>query len=123
MVESRAQEESLRIRLDLAYDGTDFSGWAAQPGLRTVEGEMSSALTTVLRAHEPVRLTVAGRTYAAVGVAAWEALPGRSYRAPSEAALSRLRGVLPADVVVHAVRVAPDGFDARFAARRRRSPC
>src|SRR6476661_4712272 len=131
MVESRAQEESLRIRLDLAYDGTDFSGWAAQPGLRTVEGELSSALTTVLRAHEPVRLTVAGRTdagvhargqvvHADIGVAAWEALPGRSDRTPSEAALSRLRGVLPSDVVVHDARVAPDGFDARFAALRRR---
>jgi tRNA pseudouridine38-40 synthase len=131
MVESRAQEQLLRVRLDLAYDGTDFSGWAAQPGRRTVEGELSSALTTVLRAQEPVRLTVAGRTdagvhargqvvHADVEVAAWEALPGRSDRAPQEAALSRLRGVLPADVVVHAVRVAPEGFDARFSAVRRR---
>jgi len=131
MVETRAQEQSLRVRLDLAYDGTEFSGWAAQPGLRTVEGELSSALTTVLRAPEPVRLTVAGRTdagvhargqvaHADVGVGAWESLPGRSDRAPEEAALSRLRGVLPADVVVRAVRVAPAGFDARFSALRRR---
>ncbi len=56
----------MRIRLDLAYDGTDFSGWAAQPGRRTVEGEVSAALATVLRAAEPVRLTVAGRTDAGV---------------------------------------------------------
>ena len=56
----------MRIRLDLAYDGTDFSGWAAQPGLRTVEGEVSAALTTVVRAPEPVRLVVAGRTDAGV---------------------------------------------------------
>ena len=53
---------SLRVRLDLGYDGTDFAGWAAQPGRRTVEGELSAALTTLLRAPEPVRLTVAGRT-------------------------------------------------------------
>lgn len=78
-----------RIRLDLAYDGTFFSGWAAQPRLRTVEGVLTSALATVLR--EPVRLTVAGRTDAGVHAAAqvahldvspeaWAALPGRSER-------------------------------------------
>ena len=58
--------EVVRVRLDLAYDGTDFSGWAAQPGRRTVEGELSAALSTVLRSPEPVRLTVAGRTDAGV---------------------------------------------------------
>jgi tRNA pseudouridine38-40 synthase len=121
----------LRIRLDLGYDGTDFSGWAAQPGLRTVEGELSAALTTLLRAAEPVRLTVAGRTDAGVharGQVAhldvdrdgWDALPGRSTRPPHEAARTRLRGILPADVVVRAVTPAPDGFDARFSALRRR---
>ena len=57
---------SVRVRLDLGYDGTDFAGWAAQPGQRTVEGELSRALTTLLRAPEPVRLTVAGRTDAGV---------------------------------------------------------
>ena len=56
----------MRIRLELGYDGTDFAGWAAQPGLRTVEGELSAALTTLLRAPEPVRLVVAGRTDAGV---------------------------------------------------------
>ena len=56
----------MRIRLDVGYDGTDFSGWAAQPGRRTVEGEVVAALTTVLRSPEPVRLTVAGRTDAGV---------------------------------------------------------
>src|SRR6476661_988172 len=131
MVESRAQEESLRIRLDLAYDGTDFSGWAAQPGLRTVEGELSAALTTILRAEEPVRLTVAGRTDAGVHArgqvahldpdpAAWVQLPGRSTRTPEEAALSRLRGILPPDIGMRGVAVAADGFEARFAALQRR---
>lgn len=120
----------MRLRIDFAYDGTDFSGWAAQPGLRTVEAELSSGLSTILRASEPVRLTVAGRTDAgvhAVGAvchadveeSAYLALPGRSERTPEAAAVSRLRGVLPADLVVRAVRPAAEGFDARFSALRR----
>jgi len=122
---------TVRIRLDLAYDGTGFSGWAAQPGRRTVEGVLSDALTTVLRAAEPVRLTVAGRTdagvhargqvaHADVDDQAWRRLPGRSERAPEEAAVRRLGGVLPADLVVRRAAVAPAGFDARFSALRRR---
>ena len=122
---------TVRVRIDLAYDGTDFSGWAAQPGRRTVEEELSRALTTVLRAAEPVRLTVAGRTdagvhargqvcHADVPTEGWEALPGRSDRTPEQAAPTRLAGVLPPDVVVRAVSVAPEGFDARFSALRRR---
>jgi tRNA pseudouridine38-40 synthase len=121
----------VRFRLDLGYDGTDFSGWAAQPGLRTVEGTLAAALTTILRAEEPVRLTVAGRTDAGVHArgqvahfdpdpTAWAALPGRSTRTTAEAALSRLRGILPADIGMRAVAVAADGFDARFAALQRR---
>lgn len=122
---------TVRLRIDLAYDGTAFSGWAAQPGRRTVEGVLSDALTTVLRAPEPVRLTVAGRTdagvhargqvvHADVDAAAYAALPGRSDRTPEVAALARLGGVLPADVVVRRVSPAPHGFDARFSALRRR---
>ena len=132
-----------RIRLDLAYDGTFFSGWAAQPGLRTVEGVLTSALATVLR--EPVRLTVAGRTDAGVHAAAqvvhldlssqtWGALPGRSERSPEAALLTRLAGVLAreaqdslpptprgaSDVVVTGVRIVPEAFDARFGALTRR---
>lgn len=121
----------LRVRIDLAYDGTDFSGWAAQPGRRTVERELSAALTTLLRADEPVRLTVAGRTdagvhargqvaHADVDEAAYAALPGRSSRSPEEAARTRLAGLLPTDVVVRDVSQAPEGFDARFSALRRR---
>jgi tRNA pseudouridine38-40 synthase len=122
---------TLRIRLDLGYDGTGFSGWAAQPGLRTVEGVLSEALTTVLRAPEPVRLTVAGRTdagvhargqvaHADVDDTAWGRLPGRSGRTPQVAAVRRLGGVLPPDLVVHRAAPAPEGFDARFSALRRR---
>ena len=121
----------MRIRLDCAYDGTDFSGWAAQPGRRTVEGELSAALTTVLRAPEPVSLTVAGRTDAGVharGQVAhadidpelYAVVPGRSDRSPEAALAARLRGVLPPDLVLRAVSVAPAGFDARFSAIWRR---
>jgi tRNA pseudouridine38-40 synthase len=121
----------VRLRLDLAYDGTDFSGWAAQPGLRTVEGELTAALTTLLRSPAPVRLTVAGRTDAGVHArgqvvhvdvdpAAYAALPGRSDRAPEAAMVTRLAGILPSDIVVRRVAVAPQGFDARFAALERR---
>jgi len=128
---TRAPEPTLRLRLDLAYDGTDFSGWAAQPGRRTVEGVLSDALTTLLRSPEPVHLTVAGRTdagvhargqvaHADVEEAAYLAVPGRSDRTPEQAATTRLAGILPPDVVVHRVCRAPDGFDARFSATSRR---
>jgi tRNA pseudouridine38-40 synthase len=123
--------EVVRVRLDLAYDGTDFSGWAVQPGRRTVEGELSAALTTVLRSGEPVRLTVAGRTdagvhargqvaHADVDADAWARVPGRSDRSPEEALSARLAGVLPADVTVSRVSRAAAGFDARFSATSRR---
>ena len=121
----------LRVRIDLAYDGTDFSGWAAQTCRRTVEGELSAALTTLLRAPEPVRLIVAGRTdagvhargqvcHADVDAAAWALVPGRSDRTPEAAARARLSGIVPADIVVGTVARAPEGFDARFAAVKRR---
>ena len=123
--------EVVRVRLDLGYDGTDFSGWAAQPGRRTVEAELSAALTTILRGPEPVRLTVAGRTdagvhargqvaHADVDADAWGQLPGRSERSPEEALWSRLAGVLADDVVVKRVCVPSPGFDARFSATSRR---
>lgn len=120
----------VRVRLDIAYDGTHFCGWAAQPGLRSVEQTLSTALATILRT-EPSRLTTAGRTDAGVhatgavvhvdvDVDAWHRLPGRSTRAPEEAAAARLNGVLPDDLVVTAATVAPPGFDARFSALSRR---
>jgi tRNA pseudouridine38-40 synthase len=122
---------SLRIRIDFGYDGTAFSGWAMQPGKRTVEDELSSALTLILRAPRPVRLVVAGRTdagvhargavvHADVDQAGWALVPGRSVRTPALSALARLNGVLPKDIVVHGVSVAPAGFNARFSAIRRR---
>lgn len=120
-----------RLRIDLAYDGSAFSGWAAQPGQRTVEAELTAALTTILRVPEPIRLTVAGRTDAGVHArgqvahtdlpdAAYAALPGRSARSPEAAALVRLNAVLAGDIVVRRVTTAPPGFDARFSAVWRR---
>jgi len=102
-----------------------------QPGKRTVETELSTALTLILRASKPVRLVVAGRTdagvhargavaHADVNPSGWALLPGRSARSSAESALARLNGVLPADVVVHRVSVAPKDFHARFSASQRR---
>lgn len=121
----------MRLRLDLAYDGTDFHGWAAQPGLRTVEGELTEALTRVMRLPEPARVTVAGRTDAGVHAlgqvvhvdldpADLDRARGRSDRTPLAALETRLRGVLPGDVVVRSAAEAPEGFDARFSATSRR---
>jgi tRNA pseudouridine38-40 synthase len=121
----------IRLRLDLGYDGTAFSGWAMQPRKRTVEAELSAALTLILRASRPVRLTVAGRTDAGVHArgavahvdvdpAAFSLLPGRAQRTPAQGALSRLNGLLPRDIIVHAVSLAPEGFHARFSAIQRR---
>lgn len=125
----------VRVRLDLAYDGGGFAGWAAQPGLRTVQGTLEEALATVLgtaRRGEPVpRLTVAGRTDAGVHARAQvahvdlapdalTAARGRSGRDPFVALVDRLGGLLPPDLVVRAAALAPDGFDARFSATGRR---
>ncbi|HET9654511.1 MAG TPA: tRNA pseudouridine(38-40) synthase TruA [Kineosporiaceae bacterium] len=123
---------TLRVRLDLGYDGGAFAGWAGQPGLRTVQDTLQTALATLLRLPAgDVRLVVAGRTDAGVHATgqvchvdvpepAWATLPGRSNREPAVAMLRRLAGVLPQDVRVHAVALAPPGFDARFAAVWRR---
>jgi tRNA pseudouridine38-40 synthase len=104
------------IRLDIEYDGSGFRGWARQPGLRTVQGELETALETVLR--EPVELTVAGRTDAGVHakgqVASFEASA-----APPENLMRRLNGVGPDDLAVTAAEVAADGFSARHDAKAR----
>jgi tRNA pseudouridine38-40 synthase len=104
------------VRLDIEYDGTGFKGWAAQPGLRTVQGELEAALATVLR--EPVQLTVAGRTdtgvHALGQVASFE-----TKAAMREDLARRLNGVGPDDIAVRAARVVEDGFDARGDAKSR----
>jgi tRNA pseudouridine38-40 synthase len=99
-------------RLLLEYDGSDFAGWARQPGLRTVQSVLEEALATVLRA--PVELTVAGRTDAGVHARGQVAShPGAA--APTGA----LNALLPGDVRVLSSETASDGFDARRDARSR----
>ncbi len=111
-----------RLRLDLAYDGTDFSGWARQPGRRTVQATLESALATVLRQRE-VSVTVAGRTDAGVHAAGQVAhvdVTSASWTAEQDQLVRRLAGVLPADLRVRSVVAAAEGFDARFSALWRR---
>lgn len=120
----------MRLRLDIAYDGTDFRGWARQPGLRTVQGTLEGAISRIL-GGDP-RLVVAGRTDAGVHasgqVAHLDLTPSQRGRLDSarnprpEALAARLTGVLGQypDVVVHRTSVAQDGFDARFSAVWRR---
>lgn len=108
----------LRCRLDIAYDGAGFSGWARQPGLRTVQGVLEDALAIVVRT--PVALTVAGRTDAGVhatGQVAHVDVPASAM--PVAELCRRLARMLPPDVRVPSVRAAPPGFDARFSALRR----
>ncbi|MFD6098218.1 tRNA pseudouridine(38-40) synthase TruA [Nocardiopsis flavescens] len=115
-------EPVIRIRFDVAYDGTDFSGWAVQPTRRTVQGELESALARVLRLPA-VSLTCAGRTDAGVharGQVAQADVPAGTWEREGERVLRRLAGVLPPDVRVSAARPAPPGFDARFSPLFRR---
>lgn len=123
--------EQLRLRLDLAYDGTDFHGWARQKPqegaapLRTVQGILEDALSMILRID--AALVVAGRTDAGVHAAGQVAhldvpadrLRQRTIEGDPMRLVRRLARLLPEDVRVHAVTVAPPGFDARFAALRR----
>jgi len=129
----------VRIRLDIAYDGTHFRGWARQPSLRTVQGVLEDALHRIFDAPDapPPRLVVAGRTdagvHAAGQVAHLDLSPGqwarlandrRAQRSgdPAGTLAHRMNGILRADedVTVTATRIAPAGFDARFSAVWRR---
>ena len=109
----------MRVRLDLAYEGTDFSGWAEQPGRRTVQGVLQDALGVLTRSAPP-RVQVAGRTDAGVharGQVAHVDLVAEVAGDPL--LLRRLNGLLPDDVRVRAAAMAPAGFDARFSALSR----
>ncbi|MCI1017427.1 tRNA pseudouridine(38-40) synthase TruA [Microbacterium sp. C5A9] len=124
----------MRIRLDIAYDGTHFRGWAKQPTLRTVQGTLEDALARIV--GSPAQFVVAGRTDAGVHAAGqvahvdlddeqWARIESRNGRAPQDPAASiarRMRGVLGAypDATVTRSSIAPDGFDARFSAVWRR---
>lgn len=98
------------VRLDIEYDGSGFRGWAKQPGLRTVQGELEAALATVLRA--PVELTVAGRTDTGVHARGQVASFSLEAEIPGDL-MRRLNGLGPDDVAVAAAAIVGDGFDAR----------
>ncbi len=134
----------MRLRLDLGYDGSAFHGWAAQTGLRTVQGELELWIERVLRLPARPELVVAGRTDAGVhargqvahldlsdadATVALESRRSRGGGPPADSGdhpdvaallLRRLRRALPEDVQVFGVRVAEPGFDARFSAVWRR---
>ncbi|WMM71519.1 tRNA pseudouridine(38-40) synthase TruA [Rhodococcus pyridinivorans] len=115
-----ASHETTRLRLDIAYDGTDFSGWARQPGRRTVCGEIEEKLSAIVRT--PVLLTVAGRTDAGVhasGQVAHVDVPSAVLPDDPSRWVRRLARFLPRDVRVTGISVAPEHFDARFSAIRR----
>jgi tRNA pseudouridine38-40 synthase len=133
------EPEMVRIRLDLAYDGTEFAGWARQPHQRTVQGQLEDALATIFRrSGARPRLVVAGRTDVGVHATgqvahvdlgpaqiAMLARPARGARQAitgAESLASRLNGIagLSSDVRVIRSSPAPDGFDARFSALWRR---
>ena len=119
-------DDTLRLRLDIAYDGTDFHGWARQKGdLRTVQQTIEDALSLVLRTD--VALTVAGRTDAGVHASGQvahadipkDSLNQRSIEGDPGRLVRRLAKLLPEDVRVFGVTQAPAGFDARFSALTR----
>ena len=107
-------EQWVRVRLDLAYDGTGFAGWAFQHDQRTVQGELERALAVLSRRADLPRVTVAGRTDAGVHATGQVAHIDLPEEVASDRLLRRLNGLLPPDVRVHAVATAPQGFDARF---------
>lgn len=113
----------MRVRLDVSYDGTEFSGWAAQPGRRTVAGEILQALGRLVGADQVPGLVVAGRTDAGVhatGQVCHLDLPDQAWEAYAETLVRRLAALLPPDVRVRAATPMPPGFDARFSALSRR---
>lgn len=129
-------DPTMRLKLGICYDGTDFAGWAVQPARRTVAGVLGDALTVLFR--RPVPMVVAGRTDAGVHATGQVAhidvpLAGLAALAPRDLVGTgqdtvltgltglrrRLAGLLPPDVRVATAEPAPAGFDARFAALRR----
>jgi len=104
------------VRLDIEYDGSGFKGWARQPSVRTVQGELETALATVLR--EPIELAVAGRTDTGVHALGQVASFGTGAQPPEDLS-RRLNGLGPDDVAVTSAAVVADGFNARHDAKSR----
>jgi tRNA pseudouridine38-40 synthase len=107
----------MKIALLVAYDGTDFRGFARQPSARTVQGAMEEALSQFLRTE--VRTVGAGRTDAGVHAAGQVV----SFEAPDDAdpqrILGRLNRRLGPEISIRAAAAVPDSFDARHSARKR----
>ena len=128
----QAHSNLIRLRLTIAYDGTDFAGWAPQQGQRTIAGELNRIFSTIF--HYPVRLVGAGRTDTGVhacGQTAHFDVPEETLRyirpqgprPPQEPEfqplLIRLARFVPADIRILTISRAPNHFDARFSALRR----
>jgi tRNA pseudouridine38-40 synthase len=112
----------VRLRLDLGYDGTNFAGWATQPGLRTVQAVLEAALGTLFRVPR-VPVVVAGRTDAGVhasGQVCHCDVDAGHWAQQRDRIVRRLAGLLPPDIRVYSVAPAPAHFDARFGALWRR---
>jgi len=107
----------VRLKLTLEYDGTDFRGWAAQPGLRTVEGSLRAALDGVFPRWGD--MAVAGRTDTGVHALGQVASVEVDGGPPPKRVVEALNALLPDDVAVVAVEQAPEGFHARSSARSR----
>jgi tRNA pseudouridine38-40 synthase len=109
--------ETTTFKLTLEYIGADFAGWAAQPGLRTVEGTRRAALDAVFPAW--VDLAVAGRTDAGVHALAQVVSMRARGGPPAQRLPEALNRQLPDDVAVVLAEPAAEGFHARFSARSR----
>ncbi|HWS38226.1 MAG TPA: tRNA pseudouridine(38-40) synthase TruA [Actinoplanes sp.] len=115
--------ESIRLRLDVSYDGAEFSGWAVQPGRRTVAGVLIEAFARLIGAETPLGMTVAGRTDAGVharGQVCHVDLPTERWAELEGTLLRRLAALTPPDARVKAITPVPGTFDARFSATFRR---
>jgi tRNA pseudouridine38-40 synthase len=104
-------------RLDIAYDGARFSGWAVQPGMRTVQGELEAALEQLF--GERIGLTAAGRTDAGVHASA-QVASFATLREPPDTLQLALNSLTGPDLAILGAAPGPDGFDARRDARSRR---
>ncbi|NMN02283.1 tRNA pseudouridine synthase A [Bifidobacterium panos] len=125
----------MRLRIDLGYDGEGFYGWALQPNVRTVQGEVENAIRRILRvppddSEDPVRLVVAGRTdtgvhashqvcHVDVNASTLSRAKGHMRVSAVTALEHRLQRIVPDDIAIHSVSAAPEGFDARFSALER----
>jgi len=115
---------STRLRIDLGYLGTNFSGWAIQPGLRTVQGSLEEALAIALRCDRSlITSVVAGRTDAGVHAlhqVCHVEIPDGVKLGKLDSLLKRVQGTLRTDdIALHQISLAPEGFDARFSALSR----